>query len=144
MVLCNTAAKILDPTLLSRRSQIIRQRGLAGIAENVLDRWFTEAYRTSHPQVVNAARKMLLGTSPAGYAHTSTAICSLDLRAGLPSIPCSTLVIGGRHDRATPWEWNAEIASSIPAAQFTTLDAAHLSNMEASAAFNQVVIEFLG
>ena len=143
MVLCNTAAKILDTTLLKRRSQIIQRDGLPAIADDVIDRWFTELFRISHPEEVEAAQQLLLATSAKGYVHTSTAVCNLDLRDGLQSIPCPVLVIGGKHDLATPLACSAAIASSISGARFVALDAAHLSNIEARNAFNRIAIEFL-
>jgi 3-oxoadipate enol-lactonase len=143
MVLCNTAARIVDTTLLMTRNELIQREGLSAIADNVIDRWFTPAFRGSHPEEVESARKMLLGTSPEGYVHTSSAVCELDLREGLPTISCPVLVVAGKHDLATPPGWNASIASSIPGAQFVELDAAHLSNIEARHEFNRTVINFL-
>jgi len=143
LVLCNTAAKILDTTLLERRIEVIERDGLAAIADNVIDRWFTERFRASHGQQVAAARNMLLATAPEGYARTSAAVCALDLGDELNSIRCATLVIAGRHDLATPLKWNQAIADAIPHARLTALEAAHLSNIEADEDFNQAVVEFL-
>jgi 3-oxoadipate enol-lactonase len=143
MVLCNTAAKILDTTLLRSRMHGIERDGLASIADNVIDRWFTEPFRIAHPEAIEAARRMLLATSARGYANTSGAVCELDLREGLGMIACPTLVIGGRYDKATPLSWNEAIASSIPDGRVAALDAAHLSNIEARDEFNRVVAGFL-
>ncbi len=143
LVLCNTAAKIMDTGLLQDRLRLIRQQGLEAIAQSVIDRWFTKRFQSDRPDVVQAARRMFLATSATGYVNTSEAVCNLDLRGGLASITCPTLIIAGRHDLATPLAWNESIASAIAGSEFKVLEAAHLSNIEAAGSFNQLVKRFL-
>jgi 3-oxoadipate enol-lactonase len=143
LVLCNTAAKIMDTGLLQDRLRMIRQHGLEAIAESVIDRWFSAPFQSAHRDIVQASREMFLANSATGYINTSHAVCNLDLREDLASIACPTLVIAGRHDLATPVAWNAAIASAIAESEFKVLDAAHLSNIEAAGSFNQSVEDFL-
>lgn len=143
LVLCNTAAKIIDTGLLRDRLRLIRQHGLKAIAESVIDRWFSAPFRSAHPNVVQSAEDMFLATSATGYVNTSEAVCNLDLRDGLESIACPTLVIAGQHDLATPVAWNASIASAVAGSEFKVLDAAHLSNIESAESFNRSVESFL-
>lgn len=143
LVLCNTAAKIENTTLLESRIELIRREGIEAIADNVIQRWFTEEFCCRDPDAVSAARQMLCSTTAIGYANTSHAVCSLDLREGLCTISQPTLVVAGTHDEATPVAWNEAIAHAIPDAKLVTLKAAHLSNIEAKDEFNRVVSEFL-
>lgn len=143
LVLCNTAAKIADATLLRDRSQQVERDGITSIAESVIDRWFTAFFRTAQPDIADRARNMLLASSARGYMHTCQAVCSLDLRSGLPSIACPTLVIAGQHDLATPVSWSEEIAAAVPNSHLAVLPAAHLSNIEARENFNDEVASFL-
>ncbi len=143
LVLCNTAAKIEDTNLLRSRIDLIRSKGIEAIAENVIQRWFTDEFCGLNPRTVEAARRMLLSTSAIGYANTSIAVCELDLRDDLGAIRCPTMVIAGDHDMATPVAWNRAVADAIPNAKLVTLKAAHLSNIEARDSFNRVVESFL-
>jgi 3-oxoadipate enol-lactonase len=52
-------------------------------------------------------------------------------------------VISGRHDPATPPADGQAIASAVAGARYVELPAAHLSNIEAAAAFNTELIGFL-
>ena len=51
-------------------------------------------------------------------------------------------VIAGRHDGATTPEAGEYIAKHIPGAQYMTLDAAHLSNIEQPQAYTDAVLSF--
>jgi 3-oxoadipate enol-lactonase len=52
-------------------------------------------------------------------------------------------VVIGERDPATPPERGREIHGLIPGSRLAALDAAHLSNIEQTAAFNRTVIDFL-
>jgi 3-oxoadipate enol-lactonase len=54
-----------------------------------------------------------------------------------------TLVIWGKHDGATTPEMGEYLAKNIPGAQHTTLEAAHLSNIEQPQAYTDAVLGFL-
>ena len=68
----------------------------------------------------------------------------MDLREAIRGIEAPTLVIAGRHDLPTPPDHARLIAESVPGASMVTLDAAHLSNVEAQADFTKAVLDFLG
>ena len=143
LVVANTAAHTEDPTLLKGRLRKIAESGLDRVADNVLDRWFSPGFHRHHPEAVCEFREILLGTPDEAYLATSEAICDMDLRSGLSRISTSTLVITGHCDKATPASWGKKIANEIPAAECCELNAAHLSNVEAAAAFNDAARRFL-
>ncbi|MEM7012446.1 MAG: 3-oxoadipate enol-lactonase [Verrucomicrobiota bacterium] len=143
LVIANTAAKIEDTTLLRNRIDLVKRDGLAAIVENVLDHWFTPAFRAENSVIIDSARSMILDTPTEAYAAASAAVCDLDLCARLSEIETSTLIICGKNDLATPPAWSESIAEEIPNQQLLTLDAAHLSNIEAAEEFNRAVRDFL-
>ena len=65
------------------------------------------------------------------------AIRDADLRPLLRQIKAPTLVINGSADPATPPQLGNAIAAGVPRAQVVTLPAAHISNIEAKAAFDE-------
>jgi len=144
LVVSNTAARIADTELLAKRLELIRREGLQAIEQSVLDRWLTEEFRGREPQTVAWVRQMFGGTTVEGYINTSHAVCGFDIEDSLAEVATPTLVIAGRHDLATPLQWNASIAEQIPGARLETLDAAHLSNVEAAEAYGGAVLDFLG
>ena len=144
LIVANTSAFTENPELLRARIALIKEQGVAGIVDDVLDRWFTRHFHHSKPDEVGRFRDGLLNTPDVAYLATSEAICAMDLRPGLGEIDVPVLVIAGREDRATPAEWGERIATAIPSAEYRVLEAAHLSNVEASSGFSALVLEFLG
>jgi len=62
---------------------------------------------------------------------------------GLAKIRTATLVISGAHDPATPPADGHFLAQQIPGARYVELNAAHLSNIEDQARFNNELAAFL-
>lgn len=144
LVLCNTAAKFGAPEVWNTRIEAVRKGGTAAIAQGVMERWFTQAFRAHNPKPVEAVRKSLLSTLGPGYIACSEAVRDVDQREAIASIRVPTLVIAGKHDPATPPADGRLLAERIPGARYVALDAAHLSNIEATEAFNNTVMDFLG
>jgi 3-oxoadipate enol-lactonase len=67
----------------------------------------------------------------------------MDARDSISSIRVPTLIISGAHDPVTPPSDGHFLAERIPGAAYKELPAAHLSNIEASAAFTMEVSNFL-
>jgi 3-oxoadipate enol-lactonase len=131
LALVCTSAHLPPAEGWAERAAAVREGGMVAIAEPVLARWFTPAYAQAHVETIAAFRELLCGTSPEGYAGCCHAVGAMDLRTDLPSIVAPTLVVSGVHDPSTPPEHGHLIASLIPGAQFTLVNAAHLSNVEA-------------
>ena len=86
---------------------------------------------------------MLAATSPEGYAANCGAVRDADFREQLSSIKVPTLVIAGTEDAVTPPGGGRFIQSHVQGAEYAEFYAAHLSNVQAGAAFSDRVIEFL-
>jgi 3-oxoadipate enol-lactonase/4-carboxymuconolactone decarboxylase len=94
--------------------------------------------------MVATTRAGLLGMSADGYAGCGAAIRDMALAAQLGAIAAPTLVVAGDRDISTPFEGHGDrIAAAIPGAAVARLDAAHLSCLEAPAAFSAAVEAFL-
>ena len=83
-------------------------------------------------------------TVVAGYAGCSAAIVKLDLLDRLPEIDCPALVIVGAEDQGTPPEMARQIHANLRGSELLVIpSAAHISNIEQAAAFNQALLGFL-
>jgi 3-oxoadipate enol-lactonase len=142
-VLANTAANMGPPDVWNDRIRLVREQGMAGVTEAVLDRWFTKPFQKSDPQAVQKIRDMLLATLPQGYLGCIAAIRDMDQREAIRAVEAPVLVIVGRHDASTPPAAGALIAANVPGAELVTLEAAHLSNIEDEKAFTSTVVDFL-
>ena len=143
LILSNTSAYYADKAIWDGRIRMVRQKGLAGIVDANMERWFTAPFRSRAPLTLAQISKMFLATDLEGYVGCGEAIRDMDHRALLPKIRARTLVIAGRHDTATPPEAGEFIAQNIPGARFVLIDAAHIANMELPELYADTVLQFL-
>ena len=142
-VLANTAAQFGGADAWNERLRIVREQGMAGLVQAVIDRWFTKEFQAKAPETIARIRAAFEMTPSEGYAACMAALRDLDLRDAIRNIRNQVLVIIGKNDPATPPEAGKAIAAAIPGARLVELDAAHLSNIEAAEDFNKTVIDFL-
>lgn len=127
------------------RIDTARAKGMEGLVEPTIERWFTPATRAKNPPVLDKVRNMIRSTTPVGHAGCCEALKTLAFGARLGEIRTPTLIIGGALDKGAPPEVLADAAKAIPGAQHVIVpDAGHISNMENVPAFNAALAAFLG
>ena len=126
------------------RLALVRHRGMDAIVPSTLERWFTAAFRESHPEEVARIGRLIRSTPVAGYAGCAHGISRIDLTTRLKDIDCLALVIVGDSDLGTPPSMSEEIVQAMPRSRLHVIPhAAHLSNVEQPAEFNRVLRQFL-
>jgi len=147
LTLCDTSSHTpmeAHPMWHNRIGQV-EAHGMAALADATLERWLTEGYRHSHPDVVASILAMLEGTAVHGYVGVAQAIMAFDLADALRRIHCPTLVVVGEKDQGSPVPASRAIASSVPGARLEILpDAAHLAPLEQMDRFHACFENFLG
>ncbi|MCK6209046.1 3-oxoadipate enol-lactonase [Georgenia sp. EYE_87] len=143
LVVANTAAKIGEPQAWLDRAALVESAGLGAIADTVVEKWLTPGYAEEHPELADRLKAMLLATDDAGYAATCHVLAETDLRGRIGAIAAPTLVIGASGDLPTPPAATRAIAEGVPGARYVEVDAAHISNLEATAEVTAAVLGFL-
>jgi 3-oxoadipate enol-lactonase len=144
LVLCCTSARLGPPEAWHERAAAVRADGVEAVADAVLGRWFTPAFREAHPEVIERMRGQLIATPREGYAGCCEAIAAMDLTPDLGSIRAPTLVLAAEHDPSTPPEHGHRIAELIPAARFELVsNAAHLATVERPDLTTMMILRFL-
>jgi 3-oxoadipate enol-lactonase len=143
LILSNTSCYFADKAMWDGRIKLVREKGLAGIVDANMERWFTKGFRERSPQTIAKIRAMFLATKPEGYIACGHAIRDMDHRPLLMKIKAPTLVIAGRHDPATTLEAGEFICQHTPHAELAVLDTAHIGNMEQPAVYADTVLGFL-
>lgn len=144
LVLCDTAATIGDAATWDARIAAVQAGGLDPLADGVLQRWFTPAYRSGSPAFLRGWRNMLTRQPPGGYAATCAAIRDADLTARAAIIRAPTLCIVGDQDLSTPPELVRSTAALIPGAQFATIaGAGHIPCIEQPAILATMIADHL-
>jgi len=102
LVLCNTGSKIGNAQAWNQRIDMVSDTGIEAIADTVIERWFSNNFRTKMPITVAGYRNMLSRTPAQGYAATCAAIRDTDLTDTTKHIRVPAICIGGTDDLSTP------------------------------------------
>lgn len=126
------------------RIDTAREKGMDGLVEPTIERWFTPETVAANPPVLDKVRGMIRSTNPVGHEGCCEALKTLAFGSRLGEIKVPTLILGGAADKGAPPDVLAEAARAIPGAKHVVIDAAgHISNLENPAQFNQAVDDFL-
>jgi 3-oxoadipate enol-lactonase len=123
----------------------VRQGGIEAIAEQTAQRWFSEAFKAAHPQMLDRVRSMIRATSEDGYLGVVQAFLDLDLEDRIHRIRAPTLFMGGAEDRiGGPEPVMRRLAAKVPGARYVIVPgAAHIANLQNENGFNTSLQEFL-
>jgi 3-oxoadipate enol-lactonase len=144
LVLSDTACVMPPESLWNERIQIAETQGIAALAQGTLERWFTAPFHQTGKSELEKVRAMILGTKAEGYIACAKAIRDMRLCDDLPKIKTPTLVLVGESDPACPVAAAQVLHKGIAGSEYVVLkSAAHLPNIEQSAAFNKAVLAFL-
>ncbi len=148
LVLADTRASADTEEGRQRRFQIIEQlkttNDIDGIITTHIEKFFTPENRGNTPLVTTAKRLMQRATT-IGIIHALHAMAhrpdSMELLARM-DFPVEVIV--GEGDELTTVEDSMKMVDALPHGQLTVIpNAAHLSNLEQPAAFNQALVNYL-
>ena len=126
------------------RIKLAQEKGMAPFGEMMVSRWFTEGYVKSGAPALTRIAASVRATKADGFIGCCHAIPKINLTAKLKDIKCPTLVIVGEQDPGTPVAMARDIHAAMPGSELVILpDAAHLSNIEQTAAFNDALTDFI-
>jgi 3-oxoadipate enol-lactonase len=146
LVLCSTTSGYPPQAqaVLQERIRAVSEQGVEPQVEPTLARWFTDAYRRSHPEVMAHIAALIRATPVAGYLGCCHAIARLDTAARLQQIDVPTLVLVGEQDGGTPPAMAQVIHEAIAGSRMEVIaNASHLANIEQANAFNRHLMDFL-
>jgi 3-oxoadipate enol-lactonase len=122
------------------RIKVAEAKGMAGLLDSTMERWFTAPFRSSPP--AKKIAELILATPVAGYVGCARAIMGLNTTARLKDIKLPVLAITGNEDGAAPG--TKYIGEHVPGAKFVGIPhAAHIANVEQAEAFNRALRDFL-
>ena len=126
------------------RVAIAHAKGMAGVLDATLARWFTEPYRNTRKDVMARIGADILNTPVDGFAGACAAIAKVNTLDRLKEIRCPVFIIVGEEDHGTPPEMARAIHENLPGSELLIIkSAAHLSNVEQPQVFNEALTAFL-
>jgi 3-oxoadipate enol-lactonase len=147
-VFCCTSAAFGNPTgdfqrkfVADRLGPLDAGRTMAEIAPEIVDQMVGPA---PDPAGRALAIEVMAATAPQTYRAAVHCLVGFDERAALGAIRVPVLCLAGEHDRNAPAPVMERMASRIPGATYVCLPGVgHLPNLEAPAAFDRAVLDFL-
>ena len=143
LILSNTSAYFENKQVWNDRLAAAKEKGLQGLVQGTIERWFTKDFREREPQKVQRIADMFLATKLDGYLGCGQAVRDMDHREIIKSITAPTMVIAGKQDAGTTVEMAEAVRKSIPGASMTLFDAAHIANVECQHDYTDAVLGFL-
>jgi 3-oxoadipate enol-lactonase len=119
------------PAAWEGRATRAATEGLKALVDFQVTRWFSEAFRASHPEVVQKCLDVFLANDVPAYAETCRMLGSFDLRTALRGITCPTTVIVGEEDYASPVAMAQALKDGIANSRLVVIEKArHLTPLE--------------
>ena len=142
LVLMDTAAKIGTAQMWQDRIDAITAGGVEALADPILERWFTPAFRAANPGFA-LWRNMLTRTSVAGYTGCCAAIAGADLTGSTRALRLPVLAMAGDADGSTPPDLVRATADLCGADFHVIPDAGHIPCVEQPQATARLLADFL-
>lgn len=144
LAICDSASEMPPRSLWEERLAIAREKGVAGLVDGTIRRWFTEPFIARAPQEIEKVRRFILGTGTEGYVACASGIRDMAQTTMLLKIRTPTLVLTGRLDPACTVDQATVLHRMIDGSSLVILeDAAHLANIEQPEAFNRALRAFI-
>ncbi|MGA7781184.1 MAG: alpha/beta hydrolase [Paraburkholderia sp.] len=113
------------------RAENAEREGLAPLVDFQTTRWFSDAFRAAHPEVVERCVDTFLRNEVASFAATGRMLGTFDGRALLPQVTVPACVIVGEEDYAAPPAMAQALHAGIPGSTYTlVMGARHLTPLE--------------
>ena len=144
--LCNTISRTREKVRQNWkiRMQSTRRISMQDVVDFGMRFALTEKFRNSHPIQCEEIRRQSLLMPIESYLACTNAVVTCDYTDQLPTIRTPTLVVASDEDMAIPFEEAETLHKLIPDSIMETIPtAAHLSNVEESVRFNEILLSFL-
>ncbi len=119
------------PKTFRERAANAKAKGMQGLVDFQLSRWFSDSFRTAKSARVDHAINVFLANDFECYAATCALLGDADLRAYAPKFKMPVAVIVGEEDYATPVAMAKALHEAVPQSTFEVLPGVrHLTPIE--------------
>lgn len=140
-----TATYLGGPEKWRERTETARTQGMDALADGMMENWFTEGFRASHPDEVRHIHDMVAGIDGEAYAQNGDALAGWDFADQLGEVTCPVLTIAGAQDPSTTPAELARIAERVagPVESVVIDPGSHQVAIERPEEFNRALTQFL-
>ena len=132
------------PAKFRERAEAARAKGMQGLIDFQVTRWFSDEFRASHPDVLKHTGDVFVANEFDCYAASCALLGDADLRTLLPTLRMPVAIVVGEEDYATPVEMAQRLHEAIPQSTLAVLPMArHLTPIERPDAIAEVLRDLL-
>jgi len=144
LIFCDTRFKIGNAQTWNERIAAVKEGGMQGISDSVMERWFSIKFRSENPVKVSGCKNMLERMPPLGYIKTVEAIRDADLTALAKQIKISSLCVVGSEDKSTPPEEVKNLAELIEGSRYEVIKGSgHMPCIDNPTVLSKLIIDFI-
>ncbi len=144
IILCDTRHRIGNAESWNERIAAVKEDGLQSISNGVMQRWFSENFRTEQPDKVAGYKNMLERTPTLGYIQTCEAIRDADLTEIVKQIKVAALCIVGSEDKSTTPEEVRNLADLIEGSRYKVIQGSgHIPCVDNPEVLSNLIIDFI-
>jgi 3-oxoadipate enol-lactonase len=119
------------PAKFKERADAANAKGMRGLIDFQLTRWFSDEFRASHPEVVKRTADVFVANDVDCYAASCELLGAVDMRPHLGSFRMPVAIVLGEEDYATPFAMARQLHEAIPQSTLTVVPRArHLTPIE--------------
>jgi 3-oxoadipate enol-lactonase len=119
------------PAKFQERADAARAKGMAALFDFQSTRWFSDDFRTRHPEILQQALSVFVANDLDCYTATCALLGTVDVRAHVPTFRMPVAIVVGEQDYATPVTMARQLHDAIPQSTLTVLqDGRHLTPIE--------------
>lgn len=119
------------PAQFRERTEAARAKGLRGMIDFQVSRWFSDGFRATRPEAARRTAAVFLDNDFDCYAASCALLGDADLRAHLPELRMPVAIVVGEEDYATPVEMSRRLHEALPHSTLAILPRArHLTPVE--------------
>jgi 3-oxoadipate enol-lactonase len=113
------------------RADTARAKGMRGMIDFQLTRWFSDRFRAAHPEILARTFDVFVANDPDCYAASCDLLGAADTRPYLAAFRMPVAIIVGEEDYATPVAMAEQLHAAIPQSTLTVIPTArHLTPIE--------------
>lgn len=144
IVISNSAAKIGTEQMWQERMHSLRSGGIEALADNIMERWFSNNFRASQSEELLGWRNMLTRTPVEGYIGCCAAIAASDFTQSTAELNLPAMLIAGDEDGSTPPELIRATADLIKGSRYELITGAgHLPCVEQAEQYARILGDFM-
>jgi 3-oxoadipate enol-lactonase len=146
IMICDHACKSTPASSQQWEERIVvaQQKGMAGLVESTIARWFPPEIRAKNPPYIDKVKAMIRTTPVNGFIGCAAALADHDYNSKVETVTCPVLFMVGEKDGTAPAAMK-DMHARLKGSKYVELaGAGHISNMDRPAEFTKAIAEFVG